>query len=52
MRTQTLKKIAAELLEIRKDVDVIARCWEGYEPVPGKEPYEKGSCQKKAKTKG
>lgn len=22
------------------------RCWDGYEPVPGKEPYSKGSCQK------
>lgn len=21
------------------------RCWEGYEPTPGKEPYDKGSCQ-------
>jgi hypothetical protein len=21
------------------------RCWEGYEPTPGKKPYEKGSCQ-------
>lgn len=20
------------------------RCWDGYEPVPGKKPYEKGSC--------
>jgi len=24
------------------------RCWEGYEPVPGKKPYSKGSCVKKA----
>lgn len=23
------------------------RCWEGYEPVEGVKPYEKGSCQKK-----
>lgn len=23
------------------------RCWEGYEPTPGKKAYEKGSCQKK-----
>jgi hypothetical protein len=22
------------------------RCWEGYEPTPGKEPYSKGSCKK------
>lgn len=25
------------------------RCWKGYEPVPGKKPYEKGSCKKKLK---
>lgn len=23
------------------------RCWKGYKPVPGKEPYSKGSCKKK-----
>jgi hypothetical protein len=23
------------------------RCWEGYEPTPGKKPYTKGSCKKK-----
>ena len=23
------------------------RCWKGYEPTPGKEPYSDGSCQKK-----
>jgi len=22
------------------------RCWVGYEPVPGKKPYSKGSCRK------
>lgn len=22
------------------------RCWKGYEPVPGKEPYSQGSCRK------
>jgi len=22
------------------------RCWKGYEPVPGKKPYSKGSCRK------
>ena len=26
---------------------VAARCWEGYEPVPGKKPYSDGSCQPK-----
>lgn len=24
-----------------------SRCWEGYEPVPGKKPYSKGSCRPK-----
>ena len=31
------------------------RCWKGYEPTPGKEPFSKGSCQKiedTAKIKG
>lgn len=23
------------------------RCWDGYEPVPGKKPFSKGSCKKK-----
>lgn len=23
------------------------RCWAGYEPVPGKKAYSKGSCRKK-----
>lgn len=23
------------------------RCWTGYEPTPGKEPYSDGSCRKK-----
>lgn len=26
------------------------RCWEGYEPTPGKKPYSEGSCQKKNET--
>ena len=26
------------------------RCWEGYEPVRGKEPYSEGSCKKKGET--
>ena len=51
MRSQTLNKIAAAIEEIIEDMDIISRCWEGYEPVPGKEPYEKGSCRKKASTK-
>lgn len=27
------------------------RCWTGYEPVPGKEQHEQGSCRKIAPTK-
>jgi len=27
------------------------RCWEGYEPVPGKKPYSDDSCRKKKKLK-
>lgn len=26
------------------------RCWDGYEPTPGKKPYSPGSCKKKEKT--
>lgn len=25
------------------------RCWDGYEPVPGKKPFAKGSCKPKSK---
>ena len=28
-----------------------SRCWTGFEPVPGKAPYSKGSCKKKAGSK-
>ncbi|MBL8216036.1 MAG: hypothetical protein JNK87_35270 [Bryobacterales bacterium] len=27
------------------------RCWPGYEPVPGKEQHEQGSCRPKAESK-
>jgi hypothetical protein len=27
-------------------LDENGRCWDGYEPVPGKTPYSKGSCRK------
>ena len=30
--------------EEKVDVEKKDRCWDGYEPVPGKKPYEKGSC--------
>jgi hypothetical protein len=43
-------RIASELALIQRDLSAIAegRCWEGYEPVPGKEPFEKGSCREKS----
>jgi hypothetical protein len=32
-----------EIEKAKEEID--KRCWEGYEPTPGKKPYEKGSCQ-------
>lgn len=38
---------AAALLDLKgTGVKKDDRCWKGYEPTPGKEPYTKGSCQK------
>jgi hypothetical protein len=34
-----------ELKEMLKKEELEKRCWEGYKPVPGKKPYEKGSCE-------
>lgn len=34
-----------------KETSKAARCWEGYEPVPGKKPYSKGSCRPKGTKK-
>jgi hypothetical protein len=28
----------------KEELDKKDRCWDGYKPVPGKKPYEKGSC--------
>jgi hypothetical protein len=28
------------------ELNKAGRCWEGYEPTPGKKPYSKGSCRK------
>lgn len=33
------------------DQIIKGRCWDGYEPVPGKEPYSDDSCRKKKKKK-
>ena len=38
---------AGALLDLKgTGVNKDDRCWKGYEPTPGKEPYSKGSCQK------
>jgi hypothetical protein len=41
-----LKKFM-EKIEAKRMAKAEGRCWEGYEPVPDKKPYTKGSCRKK-----
>jgi len=41
------KKIDEALNEAKKNKKKKGRCWDGYEPVPGKKPYSKGSCRPK-----
>ena len=41
------KKIDEALNEAKKNKKKKGRCWTGYEPVPGKKPYSKGSCRPK-----
>lgn len=38
----------ASLIEKLSKAKKLKRCWEGYEPVPGKKPYSEDSCRKKA----
>ena len=39
-------------LGVKEELEKAARCWEGYEPVPGKEAYSEDSCRpKKSKKK-
>jgi phage host-nuclease inhibitor protein Gam len=49
LRTGSKKEQVAEaerqLKELKEMVGKADRCWEGYEPTPGKKPYEKGSCR-------
>ena len=41
--------LADELQKAKQAIQKLEkRCWEGYQPVPGKKPYSKGSCVKKA----
>lgn len=46
-RIQELIKKGAAIRAMRK----AARCWAGYEPVPGKAPYSEDSCRPKTKKK-
>ena len=39
----TFNYVRARISEMNKEAK--GRCWDGYEPVPGKEPYSPGSCQ-------
>ena len=39
-------------LQVIKSLEKAGRCWEGYEPTPGKKPYSKGSCRKIKKSDG
>ncbi len=41
------KESVSDMTKNEEEDSMDNRCWEGYEPVPGKKPYEKGSCQKK-----
>lgn len=38
------KKEMKKCGEMKKEEKKEGRCWEGYKPVPGKKPFEKGSC--------
>jgi hypothetical protein len=42
-KKKTVKKKAGSKSPIK------SRCWEGYEPTPGKKPGSKGSCKPKKK---
>lgn len=58
---QDVKKNEEIVDKLLKNLDTISRvckskmekrCWEGYEPTPGKEAYSKGSCQPIKKEEG
>jgi len=44
-KKEQIKEAERQLKELKEMVGKADRCWEGYEPTPGKKPYEKGSCQ-------
>jgi hypothetical protein len=39
-----IKEIASNFITLEEKKK--SRCWKGYKPVPGKEPYSEGSCEK------
>ena len=43
--------IVLQGMELGKQAKEGGRCWEGYEPVPGKEPYSDDSCRPKGSKK-
>ena len=43
--------LPAFYLGVHEELQKHARCWEGYEPVPGKEPYSEDSCRPKGSKK-
>jgi hypothetical protein len=43
------KSISDHINYIREKLSKKSRCWEGYEPVPGKKAYDKGSCRPMSK---
>ena len=47
--THSRTKATAHKSETKKEpAEQTTRCWPGYEPVPGKEAGDKGSCKPKA----
>lgn len=42
---KTFRQVLTESLD-SNNLDEAGRCWKGFKPVPGKEPYSKGSCVK------
>lgn len=45
------EKAASMIALLAQTMAKQARCWEGYEPVPGKEPYSEDSCRPKGSSK-
>lgn len=43
---KSMRKTAEAVLQKLDKQKKDSRCWKGYEPVPGKEPYSPGSCRK------